>query len=106
MEDCIFCKIVKGEIEAEIEKETENLVVFKDIHPKAPVHLLIISKKHLVDIKECDDLLWLEVKKVALELANEKSLDSWRLITNVGKAAEIGHMHVHFLGQITSQREI
>jgi histidine triad (HIT) family protein len=106
MEDCVFCKIVSKEIKTEIVKETENLIVFKDIHPKAPVHLLIIPKKHIVDIKECDDLLWTEIKKIANELASEITPNSFRLVANAGNAAEIKHMHVHFLGQIDVQREI
>ena len=56
-DDCVFCKIVKGKGETAFEKETENLVVFKDINPQAAVHLLIVPKKHLKDLSEADDNL-------------------------------------------------
>lgn len=105
-DDCIFCKIVKKEIPAEIEKETENLLVFKDANPKAPIHLLIVPKKHIVDIREADDGVWIEIKKVAIELANEKQVSGFRITHNVGLAAMVKHMHVHFLGEVGVEREI
>jgi histidine triad (HIT) family protein len=104
--DCLFCKIVSGEIPSEKEYETDNLLVIKDIHPKAPTHLLIIPKVRVSDIIGLSDDLWVEIKKVALELAEKKKLSGFRLVTNAGKAAVVAHMHVHLLGEVGSDREI
>lgn len=106
MEDCIFCKIVKKEIPTEIVKETEDLMVFKDINPKAPIHLLIIPKTHLSDISGADDDLWLKIKATILELARINNLKGYRIGSNVGQAAIVKHMHVHFLGPVSAEREI
>jgi histidine triad (HIT) family protein len=104
--DCLFCKIVSGEIPSEKEYETDNLLVIKDIHPKAPTHLLIIPKVHVSDIIGLSDDLWVEIKKVALELADKKGLKGFRLVSNAGTAAAVAHMHMHLLGEIGSDREI
>lgn len=106
MDDCIFCKIVKRETPAAIEKETDNLIVFKDLNPKAPVHFLIVPKEHLADIREASSGLWDEVRRVAVELAKDKNSNSFRLVTNAGSAAYVPHMHVHFLAGITVEREV
>ena len=106
MEDCIFCRIVKKEVPAEIEMETETLLAFKDINPKAPVHLLLVPKKHYRDITEADGEIWKEVREVALLVAKEKNLKSFRLVHNAGEAAAIPHMHVHLLGEVSVEREV
>jgi histidine triad (HIT) family protein len=106
MKDCIFCKIVKGEIPTKFEKETKDLVVFKDIHPKASTHLLIVPKKHIADIREETGVIWASIGKLAVKLSEELKLKGFRLVHNAGNAAEIPHMHVHFLGGVTAEREI
>lgn len=97
MQDCIFCKIVKKEIPAEIVHETSNFVVFKDNHPKAPVHLLIVPKEHILDMRSASSDIWVEVQKIALELEKKNSLNGFVLGTNTGERAVVKHMHVHFL---------
>jgi len=106
MKDCIFCKIVKGEIPTKFEKETKDLVVFKDVHPKAPIHLLIVPKKHIADIREETGVTWASIGKLAIKLAKEMRLKGFRLVHNAGEAAAIPHMHVHFLGDVSAEREI
>jgi histidine triad (HIT) family protein len=106
MEDCIFCKVIRKEVPAEIVKETERLLIFKDTNPKATVHLLLVPKSHIQDIRQVDDETWLEIKKVVLELAKEKNLLGFRLVTNAHEAALVPHMHVHFLGDVSSTREL
>ena len=106
MEDCIFCKIIKGEVPEEIEKETERVVVFKDTRPSAPIDLLIVPKKHIRDIRDADSYIWDDIKGVAEEIAKEKKLSGFRLTTNAGDAAIIPHMHIHFLGGISSDRAV
>lgn len=106
MKGCVFCKIVAGEIPANKEKGTEDFIVIHDINPKAPTHLLIISKKHIHDIREADGALWNSVRDIAVSIAKEKGFEGFRLVHNAGKAAVVAHMHVHFLADISADREV
>lgn len=103
--DCTFCKIIKGENGADFVYQDETLVVFKDIRPHAPVHLLIVPREHirsLNDIKEKDkDIVFRMIFK-AKEMAKEHSIDKsgYRLLLNVerGGGQVIFHLHLHLLG--------
>ncbi len=106
MQGCIFCKIVKGEIPAQKEAETENLIAFRDIKPKAPIHLLLVPKMHIRDISEDDGVFWASIGKLATKIAKEKGVKGFRLIHNAGDASLVKHMHVHFLGDVAADREI
>lgn len=106
MNDCIFCMIASKKVPAEIEKETENIIVFKDKFPKAPIHLLIVPKRHYKDITESDGRVWSEIREIANDIAKEKNLKGFRLVHNAGDAAVVAHMHVHFLGEIAAEREV
>ncbi len=102
--DCIFCKIARGEIPANKVYEDEEFVAFKDINPQAPIHVLIIPKKHIESLSEAKEedrellgkLLWV-AKKVAQELNLRKG---YRLVINTGPdgGQEVLHLHVHLLG--------
>ena len=99
---CIFCKIVNKETSAEIVYENDKIVAFKDINPKAPIHLLIIPKKHIpsldhVEIK--DKALMGELILTAQKIAREKRLKGYKLQINVGRQAGqmIDHLHLHLL---------
>jgi histidine triad (HIT) family protein len=103
--NCIFCGIIKKEIPSEIVYEDEKIIAFKDINPLAPVHILIIPKKHIEsvnDLKEEDkDLvgyLFLIAQKVA-DLYEIKD-KGYKLSFNVGKGAgqEVEHLHMHLIG--------
>lgn len=104
MQDCVFCKIVKKEIPAEIFYEDESVLVFKDIHPAAPVHLLLIPKKHiptLFDIKEEDELVLGRLQLTAVRLAKKLNLEKgFRLVCNCKEHAGqmVFHIHYHLLG--------
>src|SRR5260221_12757669 len=106
MDKCIFCKIAKGEMDTKFEKETDLLVVFKDIHPQAPVHLLIVPKKHSKDVTEVDDATWKEIKDVAIGIARTKSLKGFRLVTHSRDSAAVARMHVHLLGEVSADRAV
>ncbi|HZK71899.1 MAG TPA: histidine triad nucleotide-binding protein [Clostridia bacterium] len=104
MEDCIFCKIINKEIPAEIIYENEFAVVFKDIHPQASVHVVVVPKKHIKSLNYIDetfsaDLLGihLAVKEVAKMLGVSES--GYRLISNCGKNAgqSVFHLHYHLI---------
>jgi histidine triad (HIT) family protein len=100
--DCLFCKIANKEVPAEIVYQDDKIVVFKDINPKAPTHLLIIPKKHIssVDHVELQDKeLMGELILVAQKIARGKKLKGYRLQINVGRPAGqiIDHLHLHLL---------
>jgi len=97
MEDCIFCKIVKEEIPRETILETDNFIVIPDIKPSAKIHLLIISKKHIDDLKSSSNELLTEAKDIAIKLQKELNLDEFQFRINWGKLLEINHLHFHFL---------
>lgn len=105
MQDCIFCKIVQHEQSAEIVLENEQLVVFKDINPKAPIHLLVIPRKHIDSVNqlaEQDKDLISEMILTAKRIAQEQGIaeKGYRLIFNVGKQGGqlVDHIHLHLLG--------
>lgn len=102
MDDCIFCKIAQKEAPAEIVYEDEHFVVFPDIHPKAPVHLLIVPKKHiasLVEVQAGDRELMGEMLLVAQKVARAKGVKGFQLQMHVGKEGGqiIDHIHLHLL---------
>lgn len=109
MAPCIFCKIVQGSVPSKKEYEDEEVVVFHDIHPKAPFHLLIVPKEHIVEFIELENLgIWTKMSKIAQELIKKHGLTTrgYRLVNNGGGAALIDHLHLHLLGDIAHTREI
>lgn len=104
MQDCIFCKIIKKEIPADIIYEDDYVLAFKDIHPAAPIHLLLIPKKHIptfFDIQEDDLVIMGQVQRAAANIGRQYGLDEkgFRLVSNCNKDAGqlVFHMHYHFL---------
>lgn len=106
MEDCVFCKIVKGEIPTKVVKKTANLIVFEDTKPKAPLHYIICAKKHVADIREDNGVIWSSMGKLATKLTRESAFKGYRITHNMGEAALVKHMHVHFLGGVIQSREV
>lgn len=105
MTDCIFCKIAAGEIPAKKAYEDDNIVAFHDIAPKAPVHLLLIPKKHIASLFDAgadDQALLGKLLLLAPKLAKEHGLDAGfvtRIHTGEAGGQEVYHLHVHVLGQ-------
>ncbi len=105
MQDCLFCNIVAGRLPAEILYQDHQVVVFKDIHPQAPVHLLIIPVKHiesLLDVSQADGELMAELLLRTQAIAQELKLaqEGFRLVVNTGRNAgqAVYHLHLHLLG--------
>ena len=103
--DCLFCKIVAGEIPCDKVDETEHVLAFRDIDPKAPTHILLIPKEHVADsaadIGPAQGALVGELFDLAARIAKAEGLgEGWRLVTNVGAQAgqTVFHLHVHLLG--------
>lgn len=103
-EDCIFCKIAKGDIPSKKVYEDEDVLAFRDINPKAPVHFLIIPKRHitsLADAKPEDrDLLGKMLSLVPQLAKQEGCVNGFRTIINTGRdgGQEVPHLHIHVLG--------
>ena len=105
MNDCIFCKIIKKEIPADIVYETEDIICFRDIRPVAPIHVLVIPKKHiekLTDLKPEDDAILVQIYKAINEVAKLEGVSEkgFRVIANCGEdgGQVVGHLHFHVLG--------
>ncbi|MBM7560714.1 HIT domain-containing protein [Fusibacter tunisiensis] len=105
MSDCLFCKIVKGDIPSTKVYEDEWVYAFKDIQPEAPVHILIVPKVHLDSIakaSEKDVKLLGHIQLVAAEIARSEGLEEagYRLVTNIGEdgGQTVQHLHYHLLG--------
>lgn len=101
-QSCLFCKIVKKEIPAQLVFEDEHAVSFRDINPQAPSHLLVIPRKHFATIKELTDNTMLgSLFNTACQVAeNEKLEDGFRLVVNTGDdgGQTVHHLHIHILG--------
>ena len=105
MEDCIFCKIINGEIPSEPVYADEAILAFKDINPAAPVHILVIPKKHiksLLEVNEEDSKIIAKIYEVINKIVKDMKMeeDGFRVIVNCGKDAgqEVMHLHFHLLG--------
>jgi histidine triad (HIT) family protein len=102
--ECIFCKIVAGQIPAKKVKEDEHMLAFHDIDPKAPTHILLIPKKHLKSLAEAgsgDHALLGHLLMKAAEVAREQGLDrGYRVVISTGPdgGQTVDHLHVHVMG--------
>ena len=108
--DCLFCKIALGQISADVLFEDEEIKVFRDIHPKAPVHLLLIPKKHIESIAHLEENHSRIVERLiytAKGVAEEVGLKGYKLVFNVGREGGqlIDHLHLHLLGGWSSADE-
>ena len=103
MVKCLFCDIVAGKAPAAIIHQDEDSVAFKDIHPQAPTHILLVSRKHIESLAasgEEDASLLGRLQRQAARLAAQAQLESFRLVTNSGAGAgqTVAHLHYHLLG--------
>jgi histidine triad (HIT) family protein len=103
-ENCLFCKIAAGEIPGTIVYQDDDVVVFRDIHPAAPQHILLIPRRHIAsstDLTTEDGPLLAHIYTIATQLARELNLESgYRIVTNIGPDAgqSVFHLHFHLLG--------
>lgn len=112
MSDCIFCDIVQDPSDAEIVYENESYLAFKDVNPKAPIHILIIPKKHLESFHKISDqenkklVKWLQ--DIAWKIIDQKDLDGCQLRMNSGKkyGQMVDHIHLHLLSGDKPQGQV
>jgi histidine triad (HIT) family protein len=106
MADCLFCKVVAGEVPAKVVKRTGEAVAFRDIDPKAPTHVLVIPTQHIPAVRDAkdpgSDLLLGRLLTFAAQVATELGLDAkgYRIVANTGDDAgqTVDHLHFHVLG--------
>ncbi|WP_340121183.1 histidine triad nucleotide-binding protein [Methylobacter svalbardensis] len=103
MTDCLFCKMVAGVINPDIVFEDENVLAFRDINPQAPVHILIIPKRHIAILNDLDDtLLAGQILQTAVKLATQEGIaeTGYRTVFNCNKhgGQDVYHLHLHLLG--------
>ncbi len=105
MSDCIFCRIVAGTIPATILHDDGDCVAFEDLHPQAPVHALVIPKRHIIslaDVEEADVNLLGRLMLACSHVAQKKGIGTsgYRVVTNIGSNAgqTVFHLHLHILG--------
>ncbi len=103
--DCIFCRIARGKLGTEFVAESEHSVAFRDLHPQAPVHVLVVPKRHFAGLREVGDEDWhvtADALALAARVAAEQGLydGGYRVITNDGPDAgqTVWHLHFHVLG--------
>jgi histidine triad (HIT) family protein len=103
--ECIFCKIASHQIPADIVRESDRVVAFRDLNPQAPTHILLIPKEHvesIADIADDHGSTLTDIMQAATQLARAEGIagSGWRLVTNVGADAgqTVFHLHFHLLG--------
>jgi Diadenosine tetraphosphate (Ap4A) hydrolase and other HIT family hydrolases len=105
MDECLFCRIASGEVEADVLFSDEQVVAFRDVNPQAPVHFLVVPRKHMVstlDLSVQDAQLLYAIFAAINKVAAREGISAsgMRILTNVGRDAEqiVKHMHFHVLG--------
>ncbi len=106
--DCIFCKIRNKEISKNFIYEDKDVMVFEDIHPIRPVHLLIVPKKHISEfLTIADNLLFEKIFKVVQKMIKEKlNNQGYRIVINGGGAQIVNHLHIHLVGPIEKEAKL
>jgi histidine triad (HIT) family protein len=102
VEDCLFCRIVAGEIPGEVVHTTEHTVAFRDVNPQAPTHVLVVPKRHVANAAELaagDPAVTAELVTAAAAVATAEGHDDYRLVFNTGAEAgqSVFHAHLHLL---------
>jgi histidine triad (HIT) family protein len=107
LDGCIFCKIINKELPSTVYYEDDKLIAIKDINPVAPVHILIIPKEHIINVKDINESnaqILIDIHRIANKLAKDLGIaeKGYRLITNCGKEAgqTVFHLHYHLLGGV------
>lgn len=102
MNDCLFCKIIAGEIPGNKVYENDKVFAFRDINPQAPTHVLIVPKKHMANILECDGETAAALTEAVGVVARQEGVDQsgFRIVSNCGHdgCQSVNHLHIHLLG--------
>ena len=108
--ECIFCKIIKGEIPSKKIYEDERVLAFLDINPMSPGHTLVIPKKHTLDSQtiDKDELIYIlyVVRKLSIDITNKMGADGYSIIQNNGIAQDVKHFHIHIIPRYKDKIEM
>jgi histidine triad (HIT) family protein len=108
MDSCVFCKIVRGDFNTEFFYEDEKVVAFKDLHPQAKVHVLVIPREHVEEFAKLeDDQVLVSMRKAVQSLIEKFELQDkgYKIEANGGGAQLVNHLHFHLLGYVPKPKE-
>lgn len=106
MTSCIFCDVIAGRLPGTKLYEDDDVVVIKDIHPQAPVHWLVISKKHVPELLDVPDGLAGKMMAVVNKIIRDQGIQKYRIVINGKGAVLVDHLHIHVLGKIDKFRTL
>jgi histidine triad (HIT) family protein len=106
MSNCVFCKIVSGEIPGKFVYRDRDFIVINDINPRSAVHMLVIPTHHISDFMHTDAQLLKKLTELLKKLITDKSVKSYRIVTNGDGAAVVDHFHVHLMGRVAKDRDL
>ena len=106
MDSCIFCSVIAGKLPSTKLYEDDDVVVIKDIHPQAPVHWLVISKKHVPELLQVPDDLAGKMMAVVNKIIRDQGIEKYRIVINGKGAVLVDHLHIHVLGSIDKFRTL
>lgn len=106
MNDCIFCNVINGELPSTKGYEDTDVLVIKDIHPQAPVHWLVLSKKHIPELLEASGDLAGRMMNIVNKIIKDQGIEQYRIVINGKGAVFVDHLHIHILGQIDKNRTL
>lgn len=106
MTDCIFCNVISGKSPSRPVYQDEDVLVIPDINPQAPVHLLVIPKKHVEEFIKADDMLLAKMTATMKKILDENHIRNYRIVSNGKGAAVIDHFHIHILGRVDKYRKL
>jgi len=104
MATCIFCQIAGGKSPATVHYEDDDVMVIDDTHPQAPVHVMVISKKHVGEFLDAEDTLVNHILTVVKKMIQEQKISGYRIVINGKGAAFVDHLHIHIMGEVVKER--
>ena len=106
MDTCIFCLIASGSSPATVLYQDDDVIVFKDIHPQAPVHWMVVSKEHVSEFVDGSKVLLGKMFTVVKKIIKQERITNNRIVINGKGAALIDHLHIHVMGGIDTLRKL
>lgn len=106
MDSCIFCQIAGGKSPATIHYQDDDVMAIDDIHPQAPVHMMVISKKHIGELVDAEDRLINHMFMIVKKMIREHTITGYRIVNNGKGAAFVDHLHIHVMGGIGKERKL
>lgn len=106
MNDCVFCRVISGALPSNPVYQDDDIIVIPDLHPQAPVHLLVIPKTHISEFIEAPDEILTKMNVVIKRIIHDQRITLYRLVNNGKGAAVIDHIHIHILGSIDKYRKL